>query len=801
MKLKTRIFSLVGGLFLVSFLLSTALEIFFSRRAAIKTNTILESYLEDYEIRKQKQVKNFLKEEINDLLATIQGTLGHIKQEEFWDYFFSPFDVSIKYNQWLTAALFLEANKYLDLIQVEINDKITAKLTLDRPPPYQVTTLDLIDEVKICVVDPQLSGSKLKGPYIAVPYTFDARVLPKSVDPNVLSKTQNYENLNYLIFKPEQVLKFNQLEFDQKTQAFMNMGLDQIMNTQYPMTGYEIIEMKKALPLFKDSLIKAQSYLKANPGFYHYITSNAESWMQDQFQNVYDVKKGVNIEFNEFDITRIRYSQIAMIWAYATLIATGISDYTIDEDAPYGLANIALASKNGYGIMADDIFSIDPIEVLSPSLFQGRYNRIFLGDTETISIDTPTGKRETILSVGVDLSEVLKSLALVTDRKLIVVVGQKIIAACDEVGAPIAVNPQDFPLNVILNSPTGTYQDSLGKDYIFLTTQIFPDQNVYFILYRLKSIEFGFIDTVSFGLNQLIRHLTIQNAIIAILTLMIAAYSISKLSFYITSPITRLAKNTKDVQEGHLEKVDLPPVDGDNEDEIEELYHSFSDMVQGLKEKERVKGILNKVVSPKIANKILEGNVTLGGEEKIVTVLFADIRQFTELTEKMRPKELIQILNSYMTELSDVVDRHNGVIDKYVGDEVMALFGAPISEKDSAGSAVLCALEMMKEVELWNNNRIQLGLAPIEIGIGIHTGNVVAGNVGAENRLNYTVLGASVNLAARLCSIAEAKQILISKDTLDALGIREMIEVKEIDPIHLKGFSQAVQIYQVSSKI
>jgi len=227
------------------------------------------------------------------------------------------------------------------------------------------------------------------------------------------------------------------------------------------------------------------------------------------------------------------------------------------------------------------------------------------------------------------------------------------------------------------------------------------------------------------------------------------------------------------------------------------LFDSFGNMIKGLKEKEKVKGILNKVVSPEIAEEISKGQVHLGGEEKKITVLFADIRNFTGMTSGMPPTEVVEMLNTCMTKISHVIDDFGGVIDKYVGDEVMALFGAPLEKEDSTLKAVQSGLKMVEVLQKWNEERERQGLQPVEMGIGIHTGVVLVGNMGAENRLNYTVIGSNVNLAARMCAIADRGEVLISKDTLEEIHVKEHIEVEELPPTELKGFEESVILYRV----
>lgn len=799
MKLKTRIMTLVGSLLLGSFFLSALLGIFFSRETIFKTNTLLQEDFDQYEVHRQKEVSNYLDDKINAILAIISGTLERTKEVQYWNFFFSPSQFNLETNLWQTTALFLMSNKTLDLVQTVINNKVTSSIILDRPPPYRVYNFDLHDEIKLCVVDPQVPDVKMDGPFIGIPYLFDAQIVPEVLGELSSKQPLNLGISHYLLFTPEQIMQFNPKLFDIRVARFMGIDLANQKDTEYPMNLLEITEMKKALPMIRDSIVKAQVYFKANPGYYQYITKNKTTWFQDQFHNLYDVVPGQNIDYDEFGVIKSRYEQITMIWQYASLIATGFSDYNIDDSAPVGFSTIDTARKNGLGILIGDIFNNPPVEVVSPSIFRSE-DRIFLGDSTTIDLKTDSGIRQTFLTLGIDIRDLFKGLALVTTRSLLLIVNQEILYATNEKGDQIEIDPSNFPLINILGAPTGTYQNKDGQNFIFLTTKLFPDENVYIVLYCLKSEEFGIIDRVNAGLKAFSNRLSFQTALIALITSVLAFILLSRLSQYITNPIMILAKNTKEVQEGHLDQVKLPKVEDGTEDEIEDLYESFSEMVDGLKEKEKVKGILNKVVSPKIANKILQGNVSLGGEEKVVTVLFADIRHFTEMTEHMKPSELIQVLNSFMTKLSDVIDRHNGVIDKYVGDEVMALFGAPISEQDSVCSAVSCAIAMMKEVEAWNQTRMELKLPPIEIGIGIHTGNVVAGNVGAENRLNYTVLGANVNLAARLCSAAEEKQILTSEDTLNSTHVKELVDFHELAPMTLKGFSKPIKIFEIFEK-
>ncbi|MGE0685099.1 MAG: adenylate/guanylate cyclase domain-containing protein, partial [Candidatus Binatia bacterium] len=214
----------------------------------------------------------------------------------------------------------------------------------------------------------------------------------------------------------------------------------------------------------------------------------------------------------------------------------------------------------------------------------------------------------------------------------------------------------------------------------------------------------------------------------------------------------------------------------EREDEIGFLARSFNDMVVGLEEREKIRDIIDKVVSPEIAYELLQRGVTLGGEEREATVFFADIRGFTTLSEQLPPPELIQLLNAYLGRMSRIIENEKGVIDKYIGDEVMAIFGAPLPQADHAVHAVTAALGMLRELALFNNEQraTSVGAPLLRIGIGIASGPVVAGNVGSPERLNYTVLGDTVNLASRLQELTKeyGVPLLISGTTYERVAIK-----------------------------
>ena len=202
-----------------------------------------------------------------------------------------------------------------------------------------------------------------------------------------------------------------------------------------------------------------------------------------------------------------------------------------------------------------------------------------------------------------------------------------------------------------------------------------------------------------------------------------------------------------------------------------------------------------RLLSPNLVDQIVTGQLQLdqGGTKRDVTMLFADIRGFTAMSERHAPEEMVKTLNEYFELMVDILFRHGGTLDKYVGDEVIGLFGAPVALPDAPERAVRCGLEMQRALEEFNRVRQSTNLEPINVGIGINSGPVIAGAIGSSRTLQYTVIGDPVNIASRLCSVAKAGEVIISEYTMQRLGEQFITEPRE--PVNVKGKSAALQIW------
>ena len=266
------------------------------------------------------------------------------------------------------------------------------------------------------------------------------------------------------------------------------------------------------------------------------------------------------------------------------------------------------------------------------------------------------------------------------------------------------------------------------------------------------------------------------------------------LSRGLVRPVRTLVAATDRVREGDYDfHVDVP-----SRDEMGHLADAFNEMLGDLALKERYRGVLDKVVSRDVADEMLRGEIRLGGETREVTTLFADVRGFTSLSEGMASQEIITMLNEWFDRATRVVESAGGVVDKFLGDGFMAIFGAPIHQPDHGARAVRAAIGIRDGLTELNREREVRGEGPIQVGFGIATGPVVAGNAGSQNRLNYTVLGPSVNLAARLCGEAGAGQILISCETREAVSaVGVELDAEEEGEVRLKGVSDPVRPWRV----
>ena len=219
--------------------------------------------------------------------------------------------------------------------------------------------------------------------------------------------------------------------------------------------------------------------------------------------------------------------------------------------------------------------------------------------------------------------------------------------------------------------------------------------------------------------------------------------------------------------------------------------------IEDISDINKVKNTFKRYVSKQVVDNLLDDdtNLNLGGEDREVTILFTDIRGFTSMAEKMEPEKVVLTLNEYFSEMIDIVFKYNGTLDKIIGDELMIVFGAPLSSEDDTERALKTAIEMQNKITELNKVRKKRKEPPILVGAGINRGQVVSGNIGSRDMMDYTVVGDTVNLGSRLCSAAAAGEIIVSGKVRKSTG--EQFIYKELEPIKVKGKKNKIDVYQV----
>ena len=232
-------------------------------------------------------------------------------------------------------------------------------------------------------------------------------------------------------------------------------------------------------------------------------------------------------------------------------------------------------------------------------------------------------------------------------------------------------------------------------------------------------------------------------------------------------------------------------------DEIGALGDAGNAMIAGLAERERIRDTFGKYVTPEIRDEILAGRIPLNGERREATLLFSDLRGFSSYVEANDPEEVIRSMREYFSAMQRAIGMHQGLVLQYVGDEIEAVFGVPLSCEDHADRAVLAACEMRRSLEALNGTRVRQGKTPFRHGIGIHTGLVLAGNTGSEDRLSYALIGDTVNLASRIEQLTKVFHcdILVSEETRQKL--ESAFRMKPENPQMVKGYSKPLRVYQV----
>ncbi len=341
----------------------------------------------------------------------------------------------------------------------------------------------------------------------------------------------------------------------------------------------------------------------------------------------------------------------------------------------------------------------------------------------------------------------------------------------------------------------------------FLKSRTSPMKQEY--EYFDRTLHIGSFQKVSFGdcgiitsipKNEAFKPVLRNQKISIYITLIVLSIAILTVYFFsksISRPIKTLVEATRNILQG-IYNIKLKAT---TRDEIGELTAAFQNMSNGLAEREKIKDAFGKFVNKDIAEKVMKNELTLGGERKNVAILFSDLRSFTSISESLQPEEVVEFLNEYLSLMVHCINTTKGVVDKFIGDAIMAVWGTPISYGNDTENAINAALIMRKKLYEYNLQRKKQKKFTIHFGIGINTGNVIAGQIGSETRMEYTVIGDAVNFASRIEALNKpfGTDILISHDSY--MLVKDKYDVVPMEQITVKGKKDTQQIYAVLGRL
>ncbi len=777
----------LGSFFLDSVMLTENLQK--GRREAI-------ALFKDIYAKRRDNEEQFLASLVAKNLSQINATLEVISNFDPLVDWFSPTEEHKIKGTWNNAANLIQQDDWIDFLQNTTDSKLLSLLVPEKGPFFEVETHPIQEGLAWVYV---IGSVSYENPFLGIQIPIKAvdldseevsSVMTAGVVPSVyvLYEPNRFKTLTFPLGKQDPAL------FLEQTPFAGGIEVDEVAFLRY---------LSNAVAFMQDPSNK--------------IPSSVESVFplvpKEESQKTFSEKLQDNF------LERVSYSnELFLIWQASVLREMKIfgeegkeqnwpdvmsfSDTSLQKNQAFFIKPVMDFSKPIFDDAA--FFAKNPPKLEKSYVSSGssvikspHNNQAFLVNTAKLSSLVEGKKQESLLTLGVDLNEILKIIVSSSQRYCAIFSkGEVLVNLVPEGKGEISAEVLNPVFSAQIEVPMG-FIDIAGVSYYFVRMQPDPKIDMHFFLFEAKSEEFDFVVEFQEKIKAIVKKNAFDKRILELITIFVLWILLLDVAKKITDPILALSSALKHVKKGDWELIRMPKISFKRNNEIKQLVDSFQDMVEGMKEKEKITGILNKVVSEEIAKEILKGDVKLGGEERTVSMLFADIRGFTKLTQNMPPQEVIGFLNKCMTKLSNAVEDNKGVIDKYMGDGLMALYGAPITYEESPLHAIISGLAMIDTLKQWNQERVRDKLSPIYVGIGIHTGPVFAGNMGAQNRLNYTVIGSSVNLASRLCSSAGPEELLITEDTYNQPCVKHSVEVEDKGLMSFKGFDEKKQVFKV----
>ncbi|MES3038948.1 MAG: adenylate/guanylate cyclase domain-containing protein [Bdellovibrionota bacterium] len=406
-------------------------------------------------------------------------------------------------------------------------------------------------------------------------------------------------------------------------------------------------------------------------------------------------------------------------------------------------------------------------------------------------IKDPQGRITHIALIDVQLSALQKPFSEQKERTFFLVDRKNIVLAhSDEKRAMAREDLSRY--DVVRNAQTSA--TPRGQKHF-----VDPDtKENYFGAYARTSYGATVFSTISEDIiSEPAREVRRKAFFVAGLVLSGAIFFIFVFSMTLTSPIETLAEMIGLVSKGNFDVKAASRIKSPFRDEVTDLAVAFDNMTDGLKERDKVKSLFSKFHGSSVTDDLMSQEIGLGGQNRDVVVFFSDIRGFTAFSENRSPEEVVEMLNEYFGVMVSIINKNSGVVDKFIGDAIMAVWGAPKGSDHDAHLALKACMEMRKGLNDLNAKRIARGQDPIMIGMGLHAGKAISGTIGSDERMEYTVIGNTVNTSSRIEAATKAfgTDLLISDDVMNLVG--DAFKVDYAGAAEVKGRSEALKMFKV----
>ena len=399
--------------------------------------------------------------------------------------------------------------------------------------------------------------------------------------------------------------------------------------------------------------------------------------------------------------------------------------------------------------------------------------------------------------LGVDVDVAMASSNLITNFPVLEK-GQNILVNADAV---VLLHPDNTKMGLDIGASGEELDIQLSADIKKTSLQYkqyigrWMNETWYMGFYRVNGAPLAFVLSVpAKTVLKPLHRLTFQMAVLDLSIIFGLFLLLIVVSRKISRPIVDLKNSAVQVTE---EGPYRDAIEVKSRDEVGQLTAAFNEMMEGLRQRDFIRDTFGRYVTKEVVKELLDTSdgLKLGGEIREVTIMLSDLRGFTPIAEQLRPDQVIEVLNSYLSQMSKIIGQYKGTINEFIGDAILTFFGAPVKYGDSPARAVACALAMQLAMEDVNRKNKEKGLPHLYMGIGINTGDVIVGNIGSKDRAKYGVVGHNINLASRVEGATIGGQILITPSTYEK--VKDLLIVRSVRSVRFKGVEEKIDLYDV----